>query len=938
MNGERYQRVRELFHAACELSADERDAYLKSVCRGDVQLLAEVKSLLAGDADQTDAFAEIQLEGRRQELQQALEPGAAQSSDMPVHGRFLPGVILADRYRVVSLLGSGGMGEVYRADDLKLGQPVALKFISNELSLDVRLRRYLLNEVRLSRQIAHPNVCRVYDVGEIDGAPFLSMEYIDGEDLRSLLRRIGRIAEDKGVAIARQLCLGLAAAHDRGVVHRDLKPGNVMIDGRGQVRITDFGLARLTSDGEAPQEIAGTPAYMAPEQLARGEVSQASDLYSLGLVLYELFTGQPVRDAGAIEKTRGDVRRAPSQTALSATDQLDPALERVISACLETDPAQRPASARDVAAALPGGNSLDAAVAAGQTPSPDAVAAAEQRATLSRQGVAAILGGVLVGIVAIGWLSRMSQRAIDFRSEELNRASEARELIRSLGYDEQTADSAWGLAWDDAYFAQLRDSDDAMQQWAELTGAPPTAANYWRRQHTTDLVPQHGRGPFSALFVTPDDPPPLQPGMISAVLDTKGRLLQFLAVPSHAVPPGKADGDHSGWHRSLLTAAGINARAQQDLLQPYAAADGPLMPPVLADDWKSWETKSPGIAVQAAAYQGRPVYFRIAPIDKQQQPSKSGILQAGLVVTVLLVFATALALARRNWLTDRADRRGALRMFSLVLAASFLYWALQAHHVAGAGELVMILQTAARALLRALIICAAYIGLEPYIRRWRPRLLIGWNRLLRGQFRDPAVGRELLIGTACGALAQLIGSAGLLLGNPRQIALICDPVLRVGAGPFDLRPLMGPHAALGQVCAELFVALVGGFVACPLFFLLLRGVLRKTWIAAIAFVVFYSIASFVQGDIHGGATVALWAALGLMVFLQVGVLALAVAWFSWRLLAWPLSFNITSPSVDLGAIAYFVVMTLALYAAMCATSTSNRNVGAPMSLRQHDGW
>src|SRR6266568_4267252 len=190
-----------------------------------------------------------------------LVPGS--DSDSSVHGRFLPGTKITERYRIVSLAGRGGMGEVYRADDLKLGHPVALKFLPRDVKEGSRSFQHFLSEVRLSRQIAHPNVCRVYDIAEVDGQHFLSMEYIDGEDLRGLLRRIGRLPKDKGIQIAQQLCAGLAAAHEKGVLHRDLKPANVMIDGRGQARITDFGLARLADGPVGAAEIAGTPAYMA---------------------------------------------------------------------------------------------------------------------------------------------------------------------------------------------------------------------------------------------------------------------------------------------------------------------------------------------------------------------------------------------------------------------------------------------------------------------------------------------------------------------------------------------------------------------------------------------------------------------------------------------------------------------------------------------------
>src|SRR5262249_45025428 len=205
-------------------------------------------------------------------------------------GTFIAGAMLAGRYRIVGLLGKGGMGEVYKAEDLKLQQTVALKFLPAAIALEGRMLARFHNEVRVARQVSHPAVCRVYDIGEVDGKHFLSMEFIDGENLLTLLRRIGRVAGDKAMELARQICGGQAAGHDLGVLHRDLKPANIMIDGRGKARITDFGLAVVAEELRSEEVLAGTPAYMAPEQLTGKEVTRHSDIYALGLVLYELFT------------------------------------------------------------------------------------------------------------------------------------------------------------------------------------------------------------------------------------------------------------------------------------------------------------------------------------------------------------------------------------------------------------------------------------------------------------------------------------------------------------------------------------------------------------------------------------------------------------------------------------------------------------------------
>ena len=172
-------------------------------------------------------------------------PSHVSSSSDVDEGRFLPGTLLGGRYRIIGLLGRGGMGEVYRATDLALGQSVALKFLPEEAAQNQRLLERFHGEVRIARQVSHPNVCRVYDIGQAEGMPFISMEYVDGEDLASLLLRIGRLPADKALETARKLCAGLAAAHDRGIIHRDLKPQNIMMNKRGDVVIMDFGLAPI---------------------------------------------------------------------------------------------------------------------------------------------------------------------------------------------------------------------------------------------------------------------------------------------------------------------------------------------------------------------------------------------------------------------------------------------------------------------------------------------------------------------------------------------------------------------------------------------------------------------------------------------------------------------------------------------------------------------
>jgi serine/threonine-protein kinase len=315
------------------------------------------------------------------------------SSLTPIgHARFAPGHVFAARFRVVSLLGRGAMGEVYRADDLRSGQPVALKLLTDLGPLHGDALARFTSEVRLARTIAHPNVCRVFDIGEAEGWHYLSMEYVDGETLVSVRERIGRLPPEKAYDIATQLCAGLAAAHEHGVLHRDLKPANIMLDGRGRVRIMDFGLAMQA--GDRVDRIAGTPAYIAPEQLIGKPPTTRSDLFSLGLVIYEVVTGtRAIHASSFAERAVAPIR----PETLSFPAGTDPRVKDAIRECLASDPAERARSALHVAAQLPGGDAISAALADGRVPTPDIVASTRSGGGLSPVVVSARHGNRRAG-------------------------------------------------------------------------------------------------------------------------------------------------------------------------------------------------------------------------------------------------------------------------------------------------------------------------------------------------------------------------------------------------------------------------------------------------------------------------------------------------------------------------------------------------------------
>src|SRR5215510_14506891 len=456
---ERFARVRAIFEGALARPAADRRGYVDGASGGDRELQLEVLAMLSAE----DKGGE--LWDRR-----LLTP----PSSAPEEGRFPAGTVLAGRYRVMGLLGHGGMGEVYKAFDLILNQTVALKFLAPAHISEAALIRFR-NEVRIARQVSHPNVCRVYDLGMVEGLHFLSMEYIDGEDLASLLRRIGRLPQDKAIEFTRKICAGLSAAHERGVLHRDLKPANIMIDGRGQPRITDFGLAGLAAEIPLSDVRSGTPAYMSPEQKAGKEVTTRSDIYSLGLVLHEMFTG----------KARHNTQSSPSEI----VKDLDPAIDRLILRCLEEDPKRRPQTALNVAMALPGADPIAAALAAGETPSPEMVAASTEKEGLSPRAAVSCFALFIAALTTGTWLVYpgfvTTYARPDLPPDAM--AYRAKDILKRLGYTEPPARTAYGYVCCHPSNKAFVEKHDLVHRNQLLASHRPPILAFWYRQHQDEF-------------------------------------------------------------------------------------------------------------------------------------------------------------------------------------------------------------------------------------------------------------------------------------------------------------------------------------------------------------------------------------------------------------------------------------------------------------------
>ena len=264
------------------------------------------------------------------------------------------GSTFAGRYQIIEELGKGGMGRVYKVFDTKIKEKIALKLIKSEIASDRETIERFSNELRLSRRIGHRNVCKMFDIGEAEGAHFITMEYVHGEDLKSMIRMSGSLSIGMVLSVGKQVCDGLAEAHSLGVVHRDLKPQNIMIDKGGNAKIMDFGIARSVKDKgiTGAGVMIGTPEYMSPEQAEAKEVDQRSDIYSLGVVLYEMATSQvPFAGETALSiamKHKGEIPKNPKQFNPHIPDDLS----GVILKCLEKDRAKRYQNASEVRAEL----------------------------------------------------------------------------------------------------------------------------------------------------------------------------------------------------------------------------------------------------------------------------------------------------------------------------------------------------------------------------------------------------------------------------------------------------------------------------------------------------------------------------------------------------------------------------------------------------------
>jgi serine/threonine-protein kinase len=527
-------------------------------------------------------------------------------------------------------------------------------------------------------------------------------------------------------------------------------------------------------------------------------------------------------------------------TPSSIVRDLDPAIERVILRCLAKDPEQRPASALTVAVALPGGDPLAAALAAGETPSPDMIAAAgETDAWPVVKGLAAVVWVVAALIVCAGLAMRTTlARLVPLEKPPAVLADRAEQILAALGYPEPRGDTAHGFGVYGAYINWIARVDDSPNRWDVVAKDRPSAFLYWYRTSPRDLVPRQ-----LALHVTPSDPPQSDTDMHTVTLDMRGRLLQFTSVPRQ-FDDRAPDNAPLPWQQ-LFEAADLPMAAFSPVPPQWAPRD-------FADVRAAWEGPLPErpdvrVRVEAAAYRGRLVSFLLigpwtVPTRMQvsQRPLRDRIGYALMLTLAIVMLIGAILLARHNVRIGRADRRGAMRVALFAICTELTSWVLGYHHVPDVrAEMLSFSAVAADAVFLGTLFWIIYAALEPYARRFWPDMLLGWSRLVAGRLRDPRVGRDVLLGLVFGVtwfgldLARRL--LPQLLGYPASVP-------RLGN---DLNTLVNATQTFSSWAVIILQELQMAF-GVVLLFVVLRLVTRRASLAVAAgmVIIFYWWSSF----------------------------------------------------------------------------------------------
>jgi serine/threonine-protein kinase len=649
--------------------------------------------------------------------------------------------------------------------------------------------------------------------------------------------------------------VGLAAAHERGVVHRDLKPANIMIDGRGQVRITDFGLAALVAENPLSDLHSGTPAYMSPEQTAGKELTTRSDIYALGLVLHEMFTGT----------SRTDAQTDPSKL----VPELDPAIERLILRCLDHEPTGRPSSALAVAMALPGGDPIAAALAAGETPSPELIAASQEKEGFSPRAATLCFFGVVLTLAIGLWLAEttsfLARAPLPIPPDAL--ADRAQELLTTIGYAEKPRSRDYAFTCCDRQAVEVLYHYHPARRGEILASHRPAIRSFQYHQHRAESLPRD-----FVEFSTLARP---EPGMIVEQLDAMGRLSRLEVTPwATTAAPSPVQ-----W-AVLFSAAGLDPGR-------FVATTPETIPPMSSDARLAWvgtyaDDRMEQIRVEAASWQNRPVFFEIqlSPVQQARALTLNPITGVAIVSLLLLPLTVGGVMARRNLREGRTDRRGAAVMAGAAFTLAAGSWALGAGHAASTLEGTVLIAMVSVPVFVAVSFWLVYVALEPYLRRSWPDDMVSWTRLCHGHMRDPVLASHIMVAVVA---AEAFG-------------LIVRPGFTTVSGAFSVVQLGGTEFTLllRQTLLMLAFGLAFALVAA-----LLRQFISKPLLAGLPLAVLFAIPAGFEA--YGNSPVWVLLSCGLfgsasLVWLwllhRFGFLTNVIGWLVQGVaLAWPLTIN-----------------------------------------------
>ena len=598
----------------------------------------------------------------------------------------------------------------------------------------------------------------------------------------------------------------------------------------------DFGLAVPAEHLEVADVLSGTPAYMAPEQLAGREATPQSDLYALGLVLYELFTGKPPFPAKDLQELQHQRASHPSTTPSTLIPDLGARVERAILRCLEPDPKLRPASALDVSAALPGGDPLAEALAAGITPSPDIVAASGTTEAVRPAAAIALLVCIAIGLIGAVLLAQRAQLLgrLPLRYPPAVLTQKARDFVEKLGYDTHPADTAVGFRVEEGWLESVATSmpaNAARADWDRRLAVAPYPVSFWYRQSGLSLLPPPAMG-----RVAP--PATVRPptGDVAVELDLDGRLLGFTASPIGHDDLAKRDSRVWTWP-DFFEAAQL-ALSEFTPVEPESIPSGPTDTRIAWRGDDARPAKIP-VRVEAAAFNGHPVSFKVQfPWSSSMVAGSLSPVPAPPLSTVTLGLALILVacfLARRNWEAGRGDVRGAL------MVALFTFATTEGSLMLGVHEPSY--DVGAQAFLPGLAAGIFYLAFEPWVRRRWPQALVTSSRVLAGRWRDPVVGRDILIGIVAAVGTSCVRNGLYFWFTPMG-------TLTSSAFQFGLEGLMGARFVASAFSYAASDAMRVGF-GMFFYLFLCRVLLRKPAFGTIGYLVLMSaflVPSVVQGN------------------------------------------------------------------------------------------